>query len=156
MNALIHLFIHIIKNPDSPSVPSDVALMEVGAGFFASVEFATESIISSPFAREIAVLSRTVSRRSKIPNEAGTRLVDRTSFSREGTVPPSDSATMVDTLSYPMEMTNKDMSLDVSNFSAKWAAILRLDFANLWFCRTLSFMIPTWITGVTCYLWSIE
>ncbi|KIW31163.1 uncharacterized protein PV07_02832 [Cladophialophora immunda] len=56
--AFINLFIHILQNPDLPTVPTDLALLEVGAGHFARLEFATESEVPIVFAKEVAALAR--------------------------------------------------------------------------------------------------
>ncbi len=58
MYALINLFIHILQNPDLPTVQSDLALMDIGAGHFARLEFATDSEVPITFAKEIAALAR--------------------------------------------------------------------------------------------------
>ncbi|EXJ70411.1 uncharacterized protein A1O5_06479 [Cladophialophora psammophila CBS 110553] len=63
MYALINLFIYILQNPQRPSIQSDLALMEVGAGYFARVKFATGSGISISFAREMATLAREATER---------------------------------------------------------------------------------------------
>ncbi|OAL39604.1 hypothetical protein AYO20_01001 [Fonsecaea nubica] len=64
MYALINLFIYILQNPNRYGIQSDLALMEVGAGYFARVKFATASEISISFAREIATLSREATERA--------------------------------------------------------------------------------------------
>ncbi|KAJ2905583.1 hypothetical protein MKZ38_004877 [Zalerion maritima] len=56
--AIINLFIHILQNPSHPNVRSDVALMDIGVGHFARLEFATNSEISVPFMKEMAALTR--------------------------------------------------------------------------------------------------
>ncbi|EXJ63292.1 uncharacterized protein A1O5_11613 [Cladophialophora psammophila CBS 110553] len=56
--AFINLFIHILQNPDLPTVQSDLALMDVGAGHFARLEFATEAEVPIFFAKEVAALAR--------------------------------------------------------------------------------------------------
>ncbi|KAH0846011.1 putative fungal specific transcription factor [Fonsecaea pedrosoi] len=64
MYALINLFIYILQNPNRYGIQSDLALMEVGAGYFARVKFATASEISISFAREIATLAREATERA--------------------------------------------------------------------------------------------
>jgi hypothetical protein len=59
--ALINLFIYILQNPNHPRVQSDLTLMDVGAGYFARLKFATDSEFSIDFAKEIAVLAYGVS-----------------------------------------------------------------------------------------------
>lgn len=65
MYALINLFIHILQNPDLPTVQSDLALMDIGAAHFARLEFATDSEIPIAFAKEIAALARTAVKYNK-------------------------------------------------------------------------------------------
>ncbi|KAK5217827.1 hypothetical protein LTR72_009490 [Exophiala xenobiotica] len=66
MIGLINLFIHILKFPTLPSTRSDIALLEVAAGYFSHVEFITSSELSFPFARDVAALARqTVTRASQ-------------------------------------------------------------------------------------------
>lgn len=60
MRAFINLFVYVIENPQMPSVQSDLALLDVAAGYFGQMEFVTGSKISFPFARDIAALARTV------------------------------------------------------------------------------------------------
>jgi len=55
--ALINLFIYILQAPREPRVQSDLALMDVGAGHFARIQFATASEISFTFAKEMATLA---------------------------------------------------------------------------------------------------
>ncbi|KIW27762.1 uncharacterized protein PV07_07470 [Cladophialophora immunda] len=62
--ALINLFIYILQNPQRFGIQSDLALMEVGAGYFARVKFATSSEISISFAREMATLAREATERA--------------------------------------------------------------------------------------------
>ena len=64
MYALINLFIYILQSPQRPGIQSDLALMEVGAGYFARVKFATGSEISISFAREMATLAREAAERA--------------------------------------------------------------------------------------------
>jgi hypothetical protein len=58
MYAFINLFIYILKHPGHPRILSDLALLDIGAGHFAGLEFATDSEISVPFVREVATLAR--------------------------------------------------------------------------------------------------
>lgn len=60
MHAFINLFIYVIGNPQLPSVQSDLALLDVAAGYFGQMEFVTGSKLSFPFARDIAALARKV------------------------------------------------------------------------------------------------
>ncbi|TVY34894.1 putative transcriptional regulatory protein [Lachnellula occidentalis] len=55
---LINLFVHVLKHPTAPSAPSDITLMEVVAGHFARLEFASSGELSFSFARELSSLAR--------------------------------------------------------------------------------------------------
>lgn len=69
MHAFMNLFVHVMANPASPAVGSDLALLDVAAGYFGQMEFVTGSRLSFPFARDVAALARTVVDDS--PAEAG-------------------------------------------------------------------------------------
>lgn len=56
----MNLFIFVIGNPTLTSVQSDLALLDVAAGYFGQFEFVTGSKLSFSFARDIAALARTV------------------------------------------------------------------------------------------------
>ena len=58
MHAFINLFIYVLLNPTLASVPSDLALLDVAAGYFGQMEFVTSSRLRFPFARDIAALAR--------------------------------------------------------------------------------------------------
>lgn len=60
MHAFMNLFIHVLANPEVSSARSDLALLDVAAGYFGHMDFITGSILSFPFARDIAALARTV------------------------------------------------------------------------------------------------
>ena len=69
---LINLFIYILKFPNIPSAPSDVALMDVGTGHFGTLEFITKDL-SFHFAREVAAIaSATVSKAKGIDTRVNT------------------------------------------------------------------------------------
>ncbi|KAK4939633.1 hypothetical protein LTR10_020133 [Elasticomyces elasticus] len=57
IHALINLFLYILQDPQRPGVQSDLALMDMGAGYFARVQFLTDSEVSVSFAREMASLA---------------------------------------------------------------------------------------------------
>ena len=60
MSALINLFICVLKNTRSPSVLSDLSLLDMAAGHFARMELVTSQEVSFPFGREVASLARQV------------------------------------------------------------------------------------------------
>lgn len=55
---MTNLFIYILQDPSSRTAQSDVALMDVGAGYFARLEFATCFQYSITLVKDIAVLAR--------------------------------------------------------------------------------------------------
>ncbi|EXJ68312.1 uncharacterized protein A1O5_08927 [Cladophialophora psammophila CBS 110553] len=68
MNALMHLFIHVLERPHLPTARSDLALIDFGAGHFARLEYDTNSEYCVPFARSIANLARlAVERTNRTP-----------------------------------------------------------------------------------------
>ncbi|KEF61157.1 uncharacterized protein A1O9_02722 [Exophiala aquamarina CBS 119918] len=58
MHAFINLFIHVLKNPASTSTRSDMALLDVAAGYFGQLDFLTGSKLGFPFARDITAFAR--------------------------------------------------------------------------------------------------
>lgn len=57
MIALIHLFLYVLEFPTLPSARSDLALLDVAAGYFGQLDMITDSKLSFPFARDIATLA---------------------------------------------------------------------------------------------------
>lgn len=73
MIGLINLFVHILKFPSLPSARSDVALLDVAAGYFGHMEFVTSSELNFPFARDVATIARqTVNKASTTDFSVGT------------------------------------------------------------------------------------
>lgn len=62
---LINLFVHVLKHPTSPTALSDISLLEVGAGHFARLEFASSGELSFSFGREISSLARLAVKRAQ-------------------------------------------------------------------------------------------
>lgn len=60
MHAFINLFIHTLKFPKSKLVQTDLALLDVAAGYFGQMDFVTGSKLSFPFVRDIAAFGRQV------------------------------------------------------------------------------------------------
>jgi hypothetical protein len=60
IHAFVGLFIYVIGNPKLPSVQSDLALLDVAAGYFGRLEFVTGSKVSLAFGRDIAAIARSV------------------------------------------------------------------------------------------------
>ncbi|TVY54622.1 putative transcriptional regulatory protein [Lachnellula cervina] len=55
---LINLFVHVLKHPTAPSALSDITLIDVVAGHFARLEFASSGELTFSFARELSGLAR--------------------------------------------------------------------------------------------------
>ncbi|KAK5465521.1 hypothetical protein LTS15_002084 [Exophiala xenobiotica] len=91
MIGLINLFIHILKFPTLPSTRSDIALLEVAAGYFSHMEFITSSELSFPFARDVAALARqTVTRASQTIVPVGTSAEGGFSLANDVDIPFED------------------------------------------------------------------
>ncbi|KIW98761.1 uncharacterized protein Z519_00424 [Cladophialophora bantiana CBS 173.52] len=88
MIRLINLFIHILKFPSLPSARSDVALLDVAAGYFGHIEFITAEELSFPFARDVASVARqTVNKASKTDVPAITSAEDGFSLATDADIP---------------------------------------------------------------------
>ncbi|OQU95760.1 Fungal specific transcription factor domain-containing protein [Cladophialophora immunda] len=91
MIGLINLFIHILKFPSLPSARSDVALLDVAAGYFGHMEFITSSELNFPFARDVATVARqTVNKASKTDAPAITSADDGFSLANDVDIPFGD------------------------------------------------------------------
>jgi hypothetical protein len=62
---MVNLFIHILKTPSLDSVKSDLTLLEVGAGYFARLDFETEGYCSISFPRELVQVARNAAENAK-------------------------------------------------------------------------------------------
>jgi hypothetical protein len=80
--ALINLFIYILQNPHNPRIQSDLAAMDIGAGFFARLQVATDSELSVQFAKEMAVLAHKVLERGGSRDCENQNCSDPTGFPR--------------------------------------------------------------------------
>lgn len=58
MHAFINLFIHVVRCPNDPAIRSDLALLDVAAGYFGRLDFVTGSKPSFPFARDVSAVAR--------------------------------------------------------------------------------------------------
>lgn len=82
VSASVNLFVHILTSPKLPSVPSDLALLDLCAGQMARLEIHTQSSISLPFVREAAQLARnyhTAALTAKVSQDQETALQATTS-----------------------------------------------------------------------------
>lgn len=88
MIGLINLFMHILKFPSLPSARSDVALLDVAAGYFGHMEFITCSELNFPFARDVATVARqTVNKALKTDVPASTSADDGFSLANDVDIP---------------------------------------------------------------------
>ncbi|KAF2812009.1 uncharacterized protein BDZ99DRAFT_560742 [Mytilinidion resinicola] len=62
---MINLFIHILRFPTLPTIPSDIQLMDMIAAYFGYIDFSTASRLSFPFTRDIAHWARMVSEKAR-------------------------------------------------------------------------------------------
>ncbi|OAG42085.1 hypothetical protein AYO21_03539 [Fonsecaea monophora] len=91
MIGLINLFIHILKFPSLSSARSDVALLDVAAGYFGHMEFVTSSELNFPFARDVATVARqTVTKALKTDVPASTGADDGFSLANDVDIPFGD------------------------------------------------------------------
>ena len=65
--SLTNLFIYILTDPKLDSVKSDLVLIEVGLGYFARLDFDTESYyVSTPFIKDLSQLARRAIETAKV------------------------------------------------------------------------------------------
>ncbi|EKG16854.1 hypothetical protein MPH_05957 [Macrophomina phaseolina MS6] len=95
---LIHLFVHIVKSPQAPTVQLDLALLDIISGHFARLKYTTSSTIAFPFVKELCRFAEhTVDLKStessRIANDASTiaESAAQPKYSTQGTVPGSDA-----------------------------------------------------------------
>jgi hypothetical protein len=60
---MINLFVYILKHPGRPSVASDLGLLQMAAGYFGYLDYATSTFRSLSFTKDIAQLARLVTER---------------------------------------------------------------------------------------------
>lgn len=58
--AVICLFVHVLKAPKALSAASDLVLLDVAAGYFSRLEFATQSHMAYPFIKDLPRFARKV------------------------------------------------------------------------------------------------
>lgn len=66
MHAMVNLFIHILTDPSLDSVKSDLVLLEVGAGYFARLDFETEGYCSVSFPKDLVQVARNAVENAKL------------------------------------------------------------------------------------------
>lgn len=74
MLGIINLFIFILKYPSATSVKSDLALLDIGAGYFGHIDFMTASELSFSLPKDIAMLAAKTVKKMKEQHEAVTIL----------------------------------------------------------------------------------
>ncbi|KAH7351463.1 fungal-specific transcription factor domain-containing protein [Pyrenochaeta sp. MPI-SDFR-AT-0127] len=62
---LINIFIYILKHPNLPTVPADLALMDVVTGHFGYLEFYSTSKLSFPFVGQLTNIARAAAKKSR-------------------------------------------------------------------------------------------
>ncbi|KAI1616602.1 fungal-specific transcription factor domain-containing protein [Exophiala viscosa] len=92
IHALINLFLYILQDPQRPGVQSDLALMDMGAGYFARVQFLTDSEVSISFVREMASLAHEVTEKASRRQASNTGIAYNQDLSNFPSIIP-DSAT---------------------------------------------------------------
>lgn len=65
---MMNLFIHVLKNPLAESSIRDIGLLDLAAGYFGYLDYATDSAVSFPFVRDFGNWARLVSTRAKDPS----------------------------------------------------------------------------------------
>lgn len=55
---VINLFTYILTNPSAPTVPADINLLDMGAGYFGYLGFSTLSEFTVTFAKDITEWAR--------------------------------------------------------------------------------------------------
>ncbi|KIV79464.1 hypothetical protein PV11_07026 [Exophiala sideris] len=93
IHALINLFLYILQYPQRPGVQSDLALMDMGAGYFARVQYSTDSEVSISFAREMASLAHEATANVSRRQEDNGGLAYNQDLPK---LPPISSASMTD------------------------------------------------------------
>ena len=75
---MINLFIQILQAPHLPTVESDLLILELGASHYTRLEIATDSQISTPFAKDIAKMAQEFMERAKAASDGNGKLVPAT------------------------------------------------------------------------------
>ncbi|KAH0828549.1 putative fungal specific transcription factor [Fonsecaea pedrosoi] len=111
IQAVIDLFIHILQAPESPTVQSDLSLLDIGAGHFARVEFATNSEISTSFVKQLASFARVAVKHAKsaILNSGGPSAT-------RGSVGVENISKEIDMMCNQNHLQHGDMTQEASDF----------------------------------------
>ncbi|KAJ6110206.1 hypothetical protein N7486_002441 [Penicillium sp. IBT 16267x] len=80
---MINLFISILKSPTSSSVKSDLALLDIGAGYFGHIDFMSASELSISLPKDIATLAAKFAKDMKVEHEANVCQVSTIPQARE-------------------------------------------------------------------------
>ncbi|OAL46312.1 hypothetical protein IQ07DRAFT_546322 [Pyrenochaeta sp. DS3sAY3a] len=65
MIGMTNLFVHVLKNPLAESSARDIGLLDLAAGYFGYLDYATDSTVAFPFVRDLGNLARLVVTREK-------------------------------------------------------------------------------------------
>ena len=56
--SMVNLFTYVLSFPSLPSVPADIGLLDMVAGYFGYLSFSTSAQVSVPFAKEVTQWAR--------------------------------------------------------------------------------------------------
>ena len=134
MFALINLFIHILRDLQSSRLSPDLALMDLGAGFFARLQFATDSEISIPFAKDMAALAH-----SAVENFQNNSINARNESCLNSSSTPQPLVEKADNLATHNHLDDFWQSMNVNNrvsssFACGFLHALQIE-SNVRFCR---------------------
>ncbi|KIV94020.1 hypothetical protein PV10_05183 [Exophiala mesophila] len=76
---MINLFVYILKHPTQRSVSSDLGLLQMAAGYFGYMDYATASNKSFPFTKDLVTLAQNVVQRAQGPRTTASTEVPTTS-----------------------------------------------------------------------------
>lgn len=71
---MINLFVYVLKHPTQRSVFSDLGLLQMAAGYFGYLDYATASNKSFPFTKDLVSLAQNAVQRAQGPRAAGTEV----------------------------------------------------------------------------------
>ena len=68
---MINLFVFILKHPTRPSVSSDLGLLQLAAGYFGYLDYATSAMKSFSFIKDIVQIARFATDRVRDSQSSG-------------------------------------------------------------------------------------
>ncbi|KAH0829252.1 putative fungal specific transcription protein [Fonsecaea pedrosoi] len=72
---MINLFVYILKYPTRSSVPSDLGLLQMAAGYFGYLDYATTSTKRFPFTKDIVKLAQNATERAQGSHRGGSEVL---------------------------------------------------------------------------------